>query len=280
MEITVISGKGGTGKTTIAVAMYEILSDASIVDCDVDAPNVYLTQSGDKTFTQEFFGGKKAEVNEEKCIECGICSEKCKFGAISNGVISLEKCEGCGVCTVVCPQKAISLYPYKNAEINIFKNEKGKLTLPEMEVGSDASGRLVTQLRKVAKSYNDSEITIIDGSPGIGCPVIASVTGVSKVLIVTEPTLSGLSDLKRIINVCMGLGVSCSVCINKYDLNSEIAEDIEKYCEDMKVRMIGVIPFDKTVMKAVNQRESISKHKDSKAYEAIVKITKVISNNK
>ncbi|QCX34318.1 (4Fe-4S)-binding protein [Caloramator sp. E03] len=270
MELTVISGKGGTGKTTIALALSELAKDVVKVDCDVDAPNLYLFYDGKDIKKEYFYGEKKAVIDKRFCIDCKECEKVCQFDAIKDGIVNSFKCEGCGACVLVCPEKIIRLKEQKTADIYITQTNKGIISRAQMEVGSEGSGKLITKLRSNARKFeDDNTIIIIDGSPGIGCPVISSITGSDAVLIVTEPTQSGLEDFKRIMELCRHFGVLTFVCINKYDINCKMTEEIEKYCIDNDVYLIGKIPYDDTVIKSINELKSIIYYENSKANQAI-----------
>lgn len=270
MELVVLSGKGGTGKTTIATALAELAEDVIRVDCDVDAPNFYLFYKGKDIEKSEFIGGKKAILDESICIECGKCESICRFEAIENFKINSFHCEGCGACELICPVNAITLQDEKTADTFITELDKGIISRAEMEIGSDGSGKLITQLRKNTKKFNqDDKLTIIDGSPGIGCAVIASITGSDMVLVVTEPTKSGLEDLIRVVELCEHFGVFTMVCINKYDINENVATEIENFAASKDIKLVGKIPFDHTVMKSINQLKPITYYKDSLAERAI-----------
>ncbi|MCW6062587.1 ATP-binding protein [Clostridium sporogenes] len=270
MDLVVLSGKGGTGKTTIATALSELYNDVIRVDCDVDASNFYMFYEGKDIEKSNFIGGKKATIDKERCIECGKCKTVCKFDAIENFKIDPFLCEGCGTCTLICPQNAIKLEEEKTAETFITKLDKGLISRAEMEVGSDGSGKLVTDLRKKAKKLNkDDKLTIIDGSPGIGCAVIASITGSDATLIVTEPTTSGLEDLKRVISLCEHFGILPMVCVNKYDINKEMTVNIENFINEKGIKLVGKIPYDNTVMKSINDLKPITYYKESIANKAI-----------
>lgn len=277
MELVILSGKGGTGKTTIATALAELAKDVTRIDCDVDAPNLYMFYKGQDIERSEFIGGKKAVIDESLCTKCGICETVCKFEAIENCKINLFACEGCGSCTLVCPQKAISLKAEKTAETFITKLHTGIISRAEMDIGSDGSGLLVTLLRKNGRKFNDKEkLTILDGSPGIGCPVIASITGSDAVLAVTEPTKSGLGDLKRVVELCEHFGVITMVCINKYDINEEVAKEIEDFVYDKGLKIVGKIPYDDIVMKSINELKPITCYKESIAEKAIEDMWSII----
>lgn len=270
MELVVLSGKGGTGKTTIATALSELSQEVVRVDCDVDAPNFYLFYNGNNIEKSDFIGGKKALIDEELCIKCGECKVNCKFNAIEDFKINSFLCEGCGTCTLVCPKNAITLVDEKIAETFITELDNGILSRAEMEIGSEGSGKLITHLRKEAKKFNENDkLIIIDGSPGIGCPVISSITGSDVVLIVTEPTKSALEDLKRIVDLCEYFSVFIMVCINKYDINKEITLEIEYFIQNKKIKYVGKIPYDETVRKSINELKPITYYKDSQANKAI-----------
>lgn len=270
MELVVLSGKGGTGKTTIATALSELCQDVIRVDCDVDASNFHLFYKGEDIEKDEFYGGKKAIIDEDKCIECGKCEKICRFGAIENFKIDPFLCEGCGTCTLVCPTGAIRLEDEKVADTFITKLNKGIISRSEMEIGADGSGKLISNLRKNAKGFNkDNRLTIIDGSPGIGCPVISSITGSNAVLIVTEPTKSGLEDLKRVVSLCEHFGVFSMVAINKYDINNEMSSKIEEFIKEKALKLVGKIPYDDIVMKSINELKPINCYKESIALKAI-----------
>ena len=270
MEIVVLSGKGGTGKTTVVAALSELTKKVIKVDCDVDAPNLYLFYKGVDLDKKSFYGGKKAKIDARLCINCRICEEVCKFGAIKDSEIDSFTCEGCGACLLVCPQNAITLEDEKTADTFITKTDKGIISRAIMGIGSDGSGKLVTNLRKNIKSFvEDDTITILDGSPGIGCSVIASITGTDVALIVTEPTKSGLDDLKRILELAENFDSQVMICVNKYDINPDMTAQIEAYAREKNIFVVGKIPFDKTVMESVNTLKPITEFKDSIARKAI-----------
>ncbi|MFA9397116.1 MAG: ATP-binding protein [Clostridiaceae bacterium] len=270
MELVIISGKGGTGKTTIASSLVHLSKAKYVADCDVDAPNMYLMYEGKDIDSEMFSGEKKARIDENLCISCGKCEKVCEYNAIKNNRIIENKCEGCGACTYVCPTKAISLDSIKNAEIMVTESGNKFISRATMEIGSDGSGRLISKIREKNEKINkDNELTIIDGSPGIGCSVIASITNVDIALIVTEPTLSGLNDLKRIAKVCNHFKVKALVCINKYSINEKIAKTIEEYCSDNNIKIIGKISYDDLVMKSINELKPIVFYENSVANKEI-----------
>ena len=270
MELAVLSGKGGTGKTTIVAALSELHQSIVKVDCDVDAPNLYLFYDGENLEKQDFFGGKKAVIDENTCIHCGACDVVCKFKAIKNAFVDPYLCEGCGACRIICSVNAIRLVDEKTADTFITKTEKGMISRAMMGIGSDGSGKLVTQLRKNAKRFIDNNsIVILDGSPGIGCSVIASITDTDIALIVTEPTRSGLDDLKRILELAKHFETQVMICVNKYDINLEMTAQIENYAKEKNLSVVGKIPFDQLVMKSVNTLKPITDFAESSARKAI-----------
>lgn len=270
MELAVLSGKGGTGKTTIATALSELAKETVRIDCDVDAPNFYLYYKGEDIEKSEFIGGKKASIDEALCIKCGKCQQVCRFDAIKNFTINPFDCEGCGACTLVCPENAVRLKGEKTADTFITQLDDGIISRAEMEIGSDGSGKLITHLKKNGRRFNENDkLTIIDGSPGIGCAVIASIIGSNAVLIVTEPTKSGLADLIRVVSLCQHFSIFAMICINKYDINEAMSKEIEKYIDEQELVLAGKIPYDSTVMKSINELKPITFYKDSIAEKAI-----------
>lgn len=270
MELVVLSGKGGTGKTTIATALSELAQEVVRIDCDVDAPNFYLFYKGKNIENTDFIGGKKALLDKNICIECGKCEAVCRFNAIENFKINSFFCEGCGACTLVCPKNAIKLEDERIADTFITELDNGIISRAEMDIGSDGSGKLITYLRKNGRKFSKDEgLTIIDGSPGIGCPVISSITGSDAVLIVTEPTKSGLEDLIRIVSLCKYFGVFTMACINKYDINENMSLKIEEFINKQGLKFVGKIPYDDTVRESINELKPITNYKESIANKAI-----------
>lgn len=261
-QLLILSGKGGTGKTTVAAAFIRLLDARSYADCDVDAPNLHLvTRHETPPEMRPFFGMPKAYIDRGKCSDCGLCMEHCRFGAISgiNGhEVDPFACEGCGVCMLVCPHGAVELRESVSGDLMLYRG-KDIFSTAELRMGSGNSGLLVTEVKRQLKDEAVSEgIAIIDGSPGIGCPVIASITGVDMVLIVTEPSLSGMSDLKRIVASARQFRTKIAVCINKADTEIDIALSIESWCRSEGIPLAGRIPFDKKALEAVNRNLSIA----------------------
>lgn len=272
MQLVIISGKGGTGKTTIASSL-AYLSKARIkVDCDVDASNLHLILKGNDVEKNSFKGAKIAEIDPDKCTKCSKCMEVCRFKAIKNYKVDELVCEGCGTCRIVCDYDAINLNDEITGKTIITEDDFGILSRVEMEIGAEGSGKLVTEVRQRAIKYKkDDELIILDGSPGIGCAVIASITGCDMALIVTEPTQSGLEDFMRVLSVTRFFGVKPFVCINKFDINEEITKELEEFCSEENIDLIGRIPFDECVKQSVNEMQPLVIY-DSPAANEIKKI--------
>ncbi|NLJ70295.1 MAG: 4Fe-4S binding protein [Clostridiaceae bacterium] len=261
-QLLILSGKGGTGKTTIASAFIKLANAKAYADCDVDAPNLHLiTEWKTEPKKTDYYGLPKAQINDELCIQCGQCLGKCRFDAISNHKkyrINPFTCEGCGVCEYICPVKAITMVPSVDGEMMLYSDSEQVFSTAKLKMGSGTSGLLVTEVKKQMKSVAvDARMAIIDGSPGIGCPVIASLSGVDMVLIVAEPSISGISDMERIIKTAANFAIKTAVCINKYDTNLENTEKIEEFCKKQRLLSIGRIPFDPDVVKAINKGQTI-----------------------
>jgi len=254
-QIVFISGKGGTGKSTVVASLAELIDNKMIADCDVDAPNLHLLIQGEEIEGESFFGAKEAVISDDACISCGVCREVCRFDAISeNYKIIPFKCEGCGACTLVCPANAISLEEVKTGNIYVSRAKEGTFSHALLDIGAEGSGRLVTEVRKKVKKHEHGEdYLLIDGSPGIGCVVIASITGADAVVVVCEPTQSGISDLKRVLEVAEHFGILGMVCINKFDLNPGNTAGIEKYCEEKNIPVSGKISFEPKIVDALRE---------------------------
>lgn len=260
-QLLILSGKGGTGKTTIASAFIKLSNAKTHADCDVDAPNLHLIMNQSTVpRNNDYYGLSKAEIDPELCVQCDLCRQNCRFDAIcvdDEYRVDYYACEGCGVCEDVCPVAAVSLKPAKAGELMLYVGET-VFSTAQLRMGSGTSGMLVTEVKKQMKlASKNSELAIIDGSPGIGCPVIASLSGVDMVLIVAEPSLSGISDMERIIKTAETFQTKVVVCINKYDTNIENTEKIEDYCKKLNLPFVGRIPFDQDAVKAINNGQSI-----------------------
>lgn len=254
-QLTILSGKGGTGKTTITASFAVLAKNAVIADCDVDAPDLHMLLHPEVIETQEFKGAKIAVIDKSRCIKCGLCREKCRFDAITEEIkIAPFACEGCGVCAAICPANAITLAERISGYAYISKTKYGFMSHALLNPGEANSGKLVTLVRQNAKVISEKEgasLIIIDGPPGIGCPVMASVTEVDASLIVTEPTLSGIHDLKRVMQLLQHFNVKPLVCVNMYDINIGNTEKILRFCRENDVEVVGKIPFSPDVTDAM-----------------------------
>jgi MinD superfamily P-loop ATPase len=281
-QVTVISGKGGTGKTSITASFAVLAKKAVVADCDVDAPDLHMLLHPEVTKTQEFIGSKLAVIDKTKCIECGLCREKCNFGAITNNFeVAAIACEGCGVCKVVCPTDALTLIPRVSGNAFLSKTKYGFMSHALLYPGESNSGKLVTLVRQNAKilaQKENSELIIIDGSPGIGCPVIASITGIDVALVITEPTMSGIHDLERALKLLDHFNVVPFVCINMYDINVSNTNTILRFCKENSADVVGIIPFSPEVTQAmVNGKTIVEYAPKSGVSEEIVNMWTKIS---
>ena len=261
-EILVISGKGGTGKTTITSSIIPYFDSLVIGDCDVDAPNLKILLNPSEKEKNGFLGMKKAKIDSEKCIHCNRCYEYCKFEAMDN----VQKCEGCGVCEYICPVGAIEMIENRVGDIMVGETEHGTMVHACLEPGEENSGKLVAEVRRKAKKIaqlDGKEYIILDGAPGVACNVISSLTGVKRVIIVTEPTLSGLHDLERVVNLVERFRVKPCFVINKFDISIEMTDKIETYLNNLGYKISMKIPFDKKIFKAImeNKIPSIAEKK-------------------
>jgi MinD superfamily P-loop ATPase len=263
-ELVVISGKGGTGKTSIVASFAGLVKNAVFADCDVDAADLHLVLEPKIKQKSNFTGGKRASIIAEKCSGCGKCQELCRFDAIhlngegndvidKNFTIDPIACDGCKVCVEFCPVGAIEFNESVNGQWFISDTRFGPMVHAKLGIAEENSGKLVTLIRKEAKriaAEEEKNLIIVDGSPGIGCPVIASITGADMVLIITEPTLSGMHDLGRVADLAARFGIPTLLCINKWDLNQEITTQIAEEAENRGIKLAGKIQYDKAFTKA------------------------------
>ena len=272
-QVTILSGKGGTGKTTITASFSALSENTVFADCDVDASNLHLLLNPVVKETMEFRGLNVAFIDPLKCLPCGKCVELCRFNAIKDHVVDPIHCEGCKVCVVNCPVEAIEFNPRVSGYAYISETKYGLMSHARLTPGMENSGKLVTLVRQNASKIaeeTEKDLVLVDGSPGIGCPVIASIANVDASVVVVEPTLSGIHDLKRALKLLAHFEVTPYVVVNKYDINEKNTIDIESYSEDNNIELLSKIPFDPTVTKSMVQRTPIVKYSpDAPASKAI-----------
>ena len=254
-QIAVISGKGGTGKTSLVASFAALAGEkAVLVDSDVDAANLSLVTGSEIFEEYEFRASKVAVIDQQKCNECDLCRELCRFDAIESSYeVDPISCEGCGFCSYICPVEAIAMTEKRSGSWFVSKTACGLLVHARLGIAEENSGKLVSKIRERGRELAESEkleYVIIDGPPGIGCPVIASLSGVDQALIVTEPTVSGVHDLKRVFDVCRHFDIPASVCINRYDLSEIQSNIIEEYCFGQGIPLAGKIPLDRAFVDA------------------------------
>ncbi|MGC9367440.1 MAG: P-loop NTPase [bacterium] len=262
-EITVISGKGGTGKTTITASLAYLLENKVIADCDVDAANLNLLIKSTPVSQHEFKSGNNYRIDLEKCVQCGKCKEVCRFDAVEideDGQYNINhiKCEGCGFCYFTCELKAIDFTINSTGMLYQSETPLGSFVYAELNVAEENSGKLVTEVRKQAEKVaqeNKAEYLLVDGPPGIACPVNAALTGTNLAVIVTEPTLSGIHDLERIIRVAEQFKITSYCIINKYDIDVNNAEKIQEVCAKFNIPVIAEIPFSTEIYKSVEKQQ-------------------------
>ncbi len=257
-KIAIISGKGGSGKTTLVSNLAPIFESKVLADCDVDAPDLYIVLQPDIEKDGKFRGSDIAYINKELCIECGQCIDVCRFDAISPSyVVDFSACEGCTFCERVCPVNAITMEERIAGKWYIGETRFGPMVYAKLNPGEENSGKLVLLVRKQAEFLAISkgiEYILIDGPPGVGCPVTSSITGVDLVVVVTEPTKSGIHDLDRVVKLVREFNIKQSIIINKYDLNEDMSYKIERYAAENLIPVIGKIPFEKIMVEALTKR--------------------------
>jgi MinD superfamily P-loop ATPase len=255
-QITVLSGKGGTGKTTVTAGLAQLMGEVVIADCDVEAPNLHLLLSPEANRTYPLSVSSKAVIDQELCTECGLCQEECRFEAIQDSTVKPFLCEGCGLCRHLCPVGAVSMLEQEGAEVFLGDTDFGPMVWASLAMGEEASGKVVSQVRMEAQAISAEggpELVLTDGSPGIGCPVIASVSGADLALMVTEPTLSGRHDLERAMEMAAFFDIPSLICINKSDINPEEAERIRGLCLSKGVEVAVEIPFSDALAESARQ---------------------------
>ena len=264
MELAIVSGKGGTGKSSITAALAVMKQKLLLADFDVDAANLYLLFQPEKTLEQVYVSGHTAIIDKDSCTNCGLCMDYCRFDTIhlteEEVQISGISCEGCFLCSRICPEQAIRMEPEDRSRLYAGNFRYGKMVYGRLFPGEENSGRLVNLVRQQARDIarkNELDLILLDGPPGIGCPVISTITGVDKVLIVTEPSVSGLHDLQRIHELCRHFGLSQTVVINKYDLNPVMCSERERYWREQGLKLQAKIPFDPQIVEAMVKGQSI-----------------------
>lgn len=284
-EIVVISGKGGTGKTSISASFATLSDNFVVADCDVDAPDLHIVLNPKKIKSHRFISGNIAVIESSRCEKCGKCLELCKFDAIyvdphtKEYSVDPSSCEGCGVCVRFCPFQAIDFPERDCGEWYLSTVKRGKMVHARLDAGAENSGKLVSLVRKIAREEAQkmgSEILIVDGPPGISCPVIASITGADAVLIVTEPTISGEADLVRVAELVRHFKIPLFICVNRWDINPEKSLAIENYSQKTGAFFCGKIPYDSKVVEAQINGLSVVEVPGSSAGEQIKKIWEII----
>ncbi len=279
-ELVIISGKGGTGKTSVAASLASLAENKVIADCDVDAADLHIALGAAVSESGSFTGGKKAYVASGLCDGCGLCIDLCRADAINAPCsIDLLACEGCGVCARFCPRGAIRMEDHVSGEWFVSATRHGTLVHARLGIAEGNSGRLVTWIRKKAMDLakeQGNDLILIDGSPGIGCPVIATLTGASFVLIVTEPTVSGIHDLGRIHDLTRHFRLKSAVCVNRADINPEKAREIGEYCCRNGIPLIAEVPYDGDVIRAQVAGRSVMEYSNGPAAAGMKKLWEVL----
>ena len=276
-ELVVISGKGGTGKTSIIAAFSSLTENKVLCDADVDAADLHLIMDPAVVRRTDFQSGNSAVINNDLCTECGLCREMCRFNAISADYdVNPIDCEGCGVCVHFCPEGAIDFPVSTCGEWFVSNTRFGPMVHARLGIAEENSGKLVTLVRQEARKLAEAknlDLILTDGPPGVGCPVIASIGGAGAVLIVTEPTVSGKHDMERVAQLAAHFKVPAMICVNKFDLNLELTRDIEKYAEDKNIACLGRIPFDPIFTKAMIQAQTIFEYDGQSAVGEAIRVT-------
>lgn len=260
-ELVVISGKGGTGKTSFVAALASLAESKVLCDADVDASDLHLIMSPRIVVRQDFRSGHDAVIRPGKCTQCGLCRDLCRWNAVREDyTIDHIDCEGCGVCVYFCPEKAIDFPEKTCGEWFISETRFGPMVHARLGIAEENSGKLVSLVRQQARKLAEEKslnLILTDGPPGVGCPVIASMGGASAVLVVTEPTVSGRHDMERVAQLADFFRVPVMVCVNKFDLNPESTEDIQRYAQEKGYAFLGTVPFDPVFTRAMVQAQTI-----------------------
>lgn len=279
-QIAVVSGKGGTGKTIVTSCFASLMENKVIADCDVDAANLHLMVQPTEIYKRDFFGTFVAEITPENCRACGKCRRYCRFGAISlnsqTGKYEIDPflCEGCGVCDLVCPADAVELKETKSGEIYISDTPYGKFSHAKLGIAQENSGKLASEVKSQAEELakeTGAEFILLDGPPGVACPVISTLSGTDAAVIVTEPSVSGVHDLKRVAELAKGFDTKIFVCVNKADINPSRSAEIRDFCEEQDIGFLGEIPFDKELVELMS-KQMIPVESETKAGKAVQEI--------
>jgi MinD superfamily P-loop ATPase len=279
-EIVVLSGKGGTGKTVVVASLAALAENKVLCDCDVDAANLHLVLQPKVRETHEFWGQKVAVIDQKACTGCGLCLDACRFDAIEEFQVDPLSCEGCGFCLHVCPEQAVTMVDTLAGHWYVSDTRYGPLVHARLDAGQENSGKLVTAVRQKARLIAKDEVSayiLSDGPPGIGCPVISSLSGANLALIVSEPSLSAIHDLERVLAVCRHFGVRALVCINKYDLDERNSRHIEDYCRQAGIDVGAKIPFDTVVSDAIAEGVPVVEFGDGAVSRQMEELWKVVA---
>jgi MinD superfamily P-loop ATPase len=280
-EITIVSGKGGTGKTVLTAAFAALANKACFVDCDVDAADLHLLLTPEVKQKHTFRSGKTARIDKKLCAGCGECIDVCRFGAINSDFeVDGISCEGCAICSIICPSKAVTMDDNLSGEWYVSDTKYGPFIHARLGIAEENSGKLVTTIRRAAQEIADTErldYVINDGPPGIGCPVIASLSGVDLALIVTEPTLAGIHDMERIADLIAHFSIPVEVIINKYDINLKNTEAIGKICSRRKIRIAAQLPYSETFTEAVVRGVPLPTYRRGKITEQIADLWQTVA---
>lgn len=279
-EVVILSGKGGTGKTTIAGSLAALAENKVLADCDVDAADLHLLLGPLEKERHEFWSGQTAHIDAARCTRCGLCRDLCRFEAIRDFAVDPISCEGCGFCSRICPVHAIAMKESMAGHWFVSDTQYGTMVHARLGIAQENSGKLVATVRQQARKIAEKEgksLIISDGPPGIGCPVISSLSGASLALLVAEPTLSGMHDLDRVLAVCRHFGVRAMVCINKYDLNEDNSRRMENQCFERGVPLAAKIPFDTAVTESIVLGVPVVKHSAGTVAREIQELWRTVS---